>query len=169
LYGITFGNEKVQKWITSQTISVLSNVFFTQPMQVIITTIITVSICRRKTELGQEKMKEDQKFDASATVNDHLDLKEEIRPALPKTSGRVKNYDQSRSNSIKERKIRDALKKLVLHGIFMAVLFIVAYSSRNIYAFQYQNSLSQLLINDKPDSDQITSFNYVIICYSHNY
>jgi hypothetical protein len=162
MYGITFGNEKVQKWITSLLFSVICSIFLTQPIQVIITTIFPVSVLRRKTELGQEKMKEDQKFDASATVNDHLDYIEKLRPECQNALGSIENHDQSRNNSVRERKIRDILKKLVLHALFMTALFIVSYSSRNNNTFPYQNLLTRILVNDKPLNDQAVMFKNVI-------
>ena len=40
--GITFGDEKVKKWLTSFFISILSSIFFTQPIKVI---YFLLSIC----------------------------------------------------------------------------------------------------------------------------
>lgn len=44
--GIMFGNEKVQKWITSLFISFLSSIFLTQPVKMVLLTFFIVALFR---------------------------------------------------------------------------------------------------------------------------
>ena len=45
--GIEFGNEKVEKWLTSLLISILTSIFLTQPIQVICAALFFVLIFRK--------------------------------------------------------------------------------------------------------------------------
>jgi hypothetical protein len=46
-YGITFGNEKTTKWLTSLIISFFTSVLFTQPIKVFLVAMAFSAICKK--------------------------------------------------------------------------------------------------------------------------
>jgi hypothetical protein len=151
MYGISFGNEKVQKWITSVLVSVVSSVFLTQPIQVALTAIFFVSVFRKATEFYQDKVKDKSELQNSEKDDFESSYDESFRFG-PRTVGNTANFDYMRRQRLKERKLKEILKKLFLHSMFLWVLFVTAFSNRELNCFKYQNSLKKLF-TDTHSSD----------------
>ncbi len=145
MYGISFGNEKVQKWVTSLLVSVLSSVFITQPIQVTLTAIFFVSIFRKANDFYQEKVKDENKIDTSAAV-DELKVENPSFGSVTKEIGSTANVEYIRKERLKERKLKMIIKKLVLNSIFLWILYLTAFSNRDLNSFRYQNSLRNLIV-----------------------
>ena len=45
--GIEFGNDKVEKWLTSLVVSFLASIFLTQPVKTILMAFFFVIVCRK--------------------------------------------------------------------------------------------------------------------------
>jgi hypothetical protein len=150
MYGITFGNTKVQKWITSVLISIVSSVFLTQPIQLILTAVFLASVFRKATDLFQDKVK-DGHIDTSATVKEDASVGD--GPKFFNQSAVVgtntTELEFIRKQRIREQKLKGIIKRLVVHSIFLTFLFITAFSVRNTNSFNYQNALTTLF-NDYP-------------------
>jgi hypothetical protein len=146
MYGITFGNEKVQKWITSFMTSVLSSVFLTSPIQLTLNAIFMATLCRNSTDLFEDKVKEDSKIDNSAISNNQESVQENVRYGLDATS--VEVADHVKKKRLTEKKIKDVLKRCLIQAIFLSFLYITAFSVRNKNSFNYKNYLSNRFLGD---------------------
>jgi hypothetical protein len=142
--GISFGNEKVQKWITSLLFSMLSSVFLTQPIQVTLTAIFFVSVFRKATDFYKENT-EKKEIEESDNVDEQK--AHNLRPGnfqidrlLPSADVDLKEI---RLDRLKQQKLKNILKKALLHSIFLWILFVTAFSNRDLNSYKYQFSLKQ--------------------------
>jgi hypothetical protein len=160
--GITFGNEKVEKWLTSFLTSVLSSVFLTQPIQVALTTFFFVSIFRKNTEFNKDTIQK-KKIDQSDNVNEQITQNLNVKyfrnedTLLPQSSGDMKEI---RLERLKERKLKEVLKKAIMHSIFLMVLYATAFSNRNLNCFKYQSVLNNQITKANTQSFSIDLVNY---------
>jgi hypothetical protein len=145
--GITFGDEKVSKWVTSFMSSVLSSVFLTQPIQVALTTLLLVSIFRKNTEFSKVAIEDEKRIEEN---DDDDNVRTIVRARdfrnkdglLPKAHHELHAV---RLELTKQRKLKYILLKAIMQGIFLSMLFITAYSNRNLNCYKYQAALSTLI------------------------
>jgi hypothetical protein len=142
MYGITFGNEKVQKWVTSFVTSVFSSVFLTSPIQLTLNAVLMATIFRNKTDVFEDKVKDDTKIDNSAISHQE----NSVRYGLDAKSVEVADYVKRKL--LIEKKIKDILKRCLVHAIFLTFLYTTAFSVRNTNSFNYQNYLSNRFLSD---------------------
>ncbi len=67
--GITFGDEKVTKWITSLLVSFLTSLFLTQPLQVILIAFFFVLVFRKYDD--DKDFEDDHEDDGKGSLNDN--------------------------------------------------------------------------------------------------
>jgi hypothetical protein len=148
MYGISFGNEKVQKWVTSLLVSILSSVFVTQPLQVALTAVFLVSVFRKATEFYKEQVN-----DTTQIKKTDDDLLEDCQLGpMPKTIGNTVSVDYIRKERLRERKFKEIAKKVLLHSTFLWILYVTAYSNRDLNSYRYAHSLKSLLTNTEPEN-----------------
>jgi hypothetical protein len=151
--GISFGNEKVQKWITSLFFSILTSVFLTQPIQVILTAIFFASVFRKATDLYKENVEEDKKIQKEETTEE----KEDVMPAQVETATTA-SLEFIRIERKKQQTVKNILKKLFLHSMFLWILYVTSFSNRDLNSYKYQSSLKKILTNNV-DNFKINSVN----------
>jgi hypothetical protein len=140
--GISFGNEKVGKWLTSLFTSILASVFLTKPILVALTAIFFVSVFRKGTDFYKDKVEEDKK------VIENQDKIEEIEnPVLP-IVGSTASLEYIRLERRQERIVKAIFKKLFLHSIFLWILYVTAFSNRDLNSYKYHSSLSKIITNN---------------------
>jgi hypothetical protein len=141
MYGITYGNAKVQKWVTSLIVSIFSSVFLTSPIQLTLTAVFMATIFRKKTDLFQDKVKEDARIDNSVTMNENSMVN------YGKSEQAIPVHELVKKKRMTEKKIKETLKRVFVHAIFLTFLFITAVSVRNVNSFNYQAALQNLFID----------------------
>jgi hypothetical protein len=146
--GITFGEEKVSKWITSFMSSVFSSVFLTQPIQVALTTFLIVSIFRKNTEFSKVTVEDEKQI--------KVDEDDETEPVVSASQFRNQEgmlpkdhheFHTVRLERTKQRKLKQIFTKAIMHGVFLSMLFITAYSTRNLNCYNYQVALNAMISN----------------------
>lgn len=125
--GITFGNEKVEKWITSLLVSVLTSVFLTQPIQVALISVFFVTLFRKATDLYQKNDKEKE----SQFKGDHDDSRIRAKDIKDNSPPNSSELNEVRLEMLKNQQIKEIMKKILMHAVFLFVLFVVAYSNRD--------------------------------------
>jgi hypothetical protein len=165
MYGITYGNEKVQKWITSLLFSTLSSVFLTQPLQIALTAMFFVSVFRKASDFYQDKVRDENKLDAKATINRSGSL----APfgLAPKTIGNSADNYYMRRERLRERKLKEIVKKLIYQSIFLWILYVTAFSNRELNSYRYQSSLRNLMTN-KQTASSIDSVTFQFVYSGEN-
>jgi hypothetical protein len=139
LYGITFGNEKVQKWVTSFIVSVLSSVLITSPIQLSLTAVFMATVFKNRTDVFQDKNHEDMAIDISATAESQA---EAVYFGIDLSVGASPISDHIRKKRLIEKRIKDILKKILIQALFLTFLFITACSVRDSNSYIYRASLN---------------------------
>ncbi|RNA30894.1 polycystic kidney disease 1-like 2 [Brachionus plicatilis] len=135
--GISFGDEKVTKWLTSFLVSILTSFLLTQPIQVAAITFLLVLIFRKADSLTN--------FDDSIELENHYQPSEETAPATDyhKTKN-VSPCDSKRERYIRQKQAVTMLREIVFYSIFLIILFVVTYTNKDTKSFNYQQSLRNL-------------------------
>jgi hypothetical protein len=162
--GISFGNEKVSKWLTSLFTSILTSVFLTQPIQVALTAIFFASIFRKGTEFYKDKAEDDKKIPENEDFVEEIENLNSLQPIV----GNTASLEYIRLERKKERIVKDILKKLFLHSIFLWILYVTAFSNRDLNSFKYHSSLSKIMTNNV-NGFKINSIDDVILYVSINF
>jgi hypothetical protein len=136
----------------------LSSIFLTQPIQVTLTAIFFVSIFRKATDLYKENTEKKQ-IQKSDNVDNQKN--ESLQPSnfqkdllLPSEESDLKDIKLDR---LKQKKLKDILKKAFLHAIFLWILYVTAFSNRDLNSYKYQDSLLQAIGHVKAKSSSIKS------------
>ncbi|GAB1597495.1 polycystic kidney disease protein 1-like 2 [Argonauta hians] len=153
-YGITFGNEKCTKWISSMLISFFSSVFITEPIKVFVLAILLSLILKKPAEEDEEEeetleMAEDEEF---------LHSSNGFGAAKPKKSA-YKPPDQEslgkmREQRLKEIKMWEVIKEITYYAFFLWILMVISYRNRSPDAFRTKVSLENILVHH-PSNDFI--------------
>ncbi len=122
----------------------LSSVFLTQPIQVTLTAIFFVSVFRKATDLYKENtekkdIEESDNVDEQKAHSLHAGNFQRDR-LLPSAEADLKEI---RLERLKQQKLKNILKKAFLHAMFLWILFITAFSNRDLNSYIYQKSLKQ--------------------------
>ncbi|CAF0880040.1 unnamed protein product, partial [Brachionus calyciflorus] len=128
---VSFGDEKVQKWLTSLVVSVLASVLLTQPIQVALVAFFFVVIFKssddKKTEMVSYGKNKSKNYSKSDIVSNESDSK---NPSL-----KEQDHDIIRQKKIKEKKILRIFMNIIFQALFLSILYIVAYSNRDYNSF----------------------------------
>jgi hypothetical protein len=58
-------------------------------------------------------------------------------------------FHSVRLERTKQRKLKQIFMKAIMHGVFLSMLFVTAFSNRNLNCFNYQVALRTLISNPK--------------------
>jgi hypothetical protein len=160
--GIEFGQEKVTKWLTSLFVSFLSSVLITQPAQVILLAVLLVLIFRRYDDKSDFEM--DHEDDGRSLNKKWHNI--EQNKELFGTEANIKSLslleqaelEEARRARLKKVRMMKALQEIVIYLIFLASLFIVAYSNYGISSYNYQRTIKNMIA---PIGTKETDFNKV--------
>jgi hypothetical protein len=160
--GISFGNEKVQKWITSFLTSVLSSILLTQPIQVALTSFFFVSVFRKSTDLFKDKsekkhIQEVKNVSERINENSRIENFRSLNNAQPATSVELRDV---RLERLKQRKLKQVLKRIVLNSVFLFVLYATAMSNRDLNSYRYQDSLARNIANSQSQANSIQQVSF---------
>lgn len=156
IQGITFGDEKCSKWITSLVVSFITSIFLTQPVKVILITFFLVAVFRKSDdssdlEDGDSNEKELKKWQFN---DDNLESQNKDNSFnSPNLNHDEIGLNQSELKEIKQKKIRlnnarKLVNELIFNLVFLSVLFFVSYTNKDVNSFNYKNSVQSLIIND---------------------
>ncbi|KAF0300768.1 Polycystic kidney disease protein 1-like 2 [Amphibalanus amphitrite] len=141
-YGITFGNEKTTKWLTSLMISFISSVLLTQPIKVLLTAMFVSAVCK-KLDDGHDDIDDDEK-DPELQADEewmhvprkkNTDRKVKYQPVDPAKIEAAKRERQ------KEIKMWDILQEMAAYAFFLWVLLTISYGSRDPNCYLIRESL----------------------------
>jgi hypothetical protein len=153
IQGITFGDDKCSKWITSLVVSFITSILLTQPVKVILITFFLVAVFRKSdddNELGEIDSNEN-------VLNDWKSEEDDLESQFEKNKHNLSDEDiginQEDLKEIKAKKIKlnnakKLLNELVFNSVFLFVLFFVSYTNKDVNSFNYKSSIESLIIND---------------------
>lgn len=118
-YSLMWGGEKSARWLLSVVLSVTGDVFISQPIKILIVSLIVASQCGRALRLR-----------GSAQDSN-------IQPMFHLSSDEIKQAKKFKTN---ERKMFKFIKELIFFLLFFLLLMIVCYSDKNEHRYQLTDS-----------------------------
>ncbi|XP_036357895.1 polycystin-1-like isoform X2 [Octopus sinensis] len=157
-YGITFGNEKCTKWISSMLISFFSSVFITEPIKVFGMAILLSLILKKPAEEEEEgedetlEMGEDEEFLHSANgFGAAKPKKTAYKPPDQEALGKM------REQRLKEIKMWEVIKEIIFYAFFLWILMVISYRNRSPWAYRTKYALENILVHTGNDFSEITN------------
>ena len=115
-YSLMWGGEKSAHWLTSVVLSLSGDVIISQPIKIILVSVIIASLCACRKNITSE----------SKSVGEQIP--EPVHTAVDLSSVDV---ERARKYKIKERKMYAYLKELTFSLLFFVLLLIVCYGDKN--------------------------------------
>ncbi|KAK7024484.1 hypothetical protein SK128_010796 [Halocaridina rubra] len=148
-YGISFGNTKATKWVTSLVISFFSSVLFVQPIKIVLVTLF-VSLISKPDNLDDDDADEDEEDPElesdEAWLHPKVGGPRESKMTHKKTDPVA--LQRHREQRQKELEMHAIIKELLSYFIFLWLLYILSYGNRNPNDFYLNQSLMQSFINE---------------------
>lgn len=137
--GITFGDEKVSKWLGSFISGIFSSLLITQPIQVALTTTLIVLLFRKTENFTNF---DDTDINLNSIDESEFDLDK-------KSFTYYKQIDRQKMQEIKikflrEKKAKAILREVLVYSIFLIVLFFVSYTNKDLNSYVYQNQVQKM-------------------------
>ncbi|KAG1670785.1 Location of vulva defective 1 [Nymphon striatum] len=163
-YGITFGNEKTSKWLTSIVVSVLASITFTQPVKVFLVSILLSLVCRSidsdhddaDDDEEQPELLEEEKY----LHYNHVKLVK--RRFNMNRENLTRKYQQkltkARRTRFKDMMMWQILGRILAYLLFLFIILILSYGNRDPNAFYLRQSLKNNFIKE---GDLFNDFNKV--------
>lgn len=155
IQGITFGDEKVRRWLTSLVISVLASLLIVQPIEVALLAFLFVAIFRKADD---ERDFEFDHLDDGRPLNyKYVKVKESrslfidienFQDGMYKKVGfeSLENdeIDEARLRRINEIKMWKLLREIFFYSMFVWILVIVSYGNTDNNFYVYQKGLKNM-------------------------
>ena len=125
-YSLMWGKEIAEQWLASLLISNAQDVFVVQPAKVMLAVIVITMLFSRNNKNKSSDAAEG-KCDERDAYDDDLDFLSDD----PKQRFRQSLLEKMRIRSKKEAHLTDMVKEIILHLIFMFLLAVVCYGSKN--------------------------------------
>ncbi|XP_037070763.1 location of vulva defective 1-like [Pollicipes pollicipes] len=155
-YGITFGNEKSTKWITSLFISFFSSVLLVQPLKVFLTAIV-ISAIFKNVNLGSDDANEDEEDPHLSSDEEWLVGHSGKRPP-PANAGSP--YDKELLKQIRKQRMKEIemgviVREIISYALFLWILFVLSYDNRDPNAYFLQKNIQNAFVKE----GDLTNFN----------
>lgn len=149
--GITFGNEKVNKWLTSFVVSILTSFLLTQPLQIALITTFFVYIVRKIDSLTNfVYVVDDVETLKNFSSNEFTNLEDELRIIKHEMGSVYKiEIEKLKRKMINHRRAKLAIKEILAYLIFILILYLVIYGNKNKNSFHYKNHLAKVFETEK--------------------
>ena len=149
--GITFGNEKVNKWLTSFLISILTSFFITQPFQIALITTFFVYIVRKIDSLTNfVYLVPDAELLENCNSNEFTDLEDDLRIIKHEMESVYSiEIEKLKRKMINHNRAKLAIKEVLSYLIFISFLYLLIYGNKNKNSFHYKNHLEKAFETQK--------------------
>ncbi|CAF0876239.1 unnamed protein product, partial [Brachionus calyciflorus] len=162
MQGINLGDEKVRKWLTSFLVSVVSSVFLTQPIKIVLTAFVVILICRKSNDIADTQHdgdEDDLTFENKRQLNKDQRFEKYREYTISVDAGKLSQdeINEARKNRESEVMFWKMVKEVTGFFIFMMILFVFSYSTRDPNAFHYKSQISAFLIGEEFDKIKTTN------------
>ncbi|CAH1793770.1 unnamed protein product [Owenia fusiformis] len=154
-YGIDFGDIKCKQWISSMIMSMFMSIFLTQPIKVFLIAIFFSLVFKKSEEEDEDveqdeeevELQHDEELLHSSSITAPLNAKPRkvaYRPPDPKA------LEKAREHRVKELKMFDIIREIVLYGVYLWVLMVISYGFRDPDARRVVENMESLYV-ERPD------------------
>lgn len=165
-YSMVWGTEKSNKWITSVVVSLVQDIFFIQPLKVILVASLLSILLRKPPEEDREEVQDGEVAEISSTeIEGSNPVEDELQS--PKTLSELYTPPDplkvaiARQKRVKEVKMWKFVFKFALHFVFALLLAVVCYGGIGSDRFRLNKNMEDIF-NAKLDK-----VGYEVICISH--
>ncbi|XP_071043251.1 location of vulva defective 1-like [Parasteatoda tepidariorum] len=155
-YGIEFGDEKTSKWLTSLVVSFFSSLLVTQPIKIILMTIVMSCICRSANYEDDDA--DDDEEDPYLKSDEEYLHEGQKKKRLTYQPMDTTALEEARKEREKEVKMHSMIREILTYFFFLWVITILSYGNRDPSNFYLREALINGFI--KP-GDIYTDFNFV--------
>lgn len=156
-YGITFGNEKCTKWISSMLISFFSSVFITEPIKVFGMAILLSLILKNPAE--EDEGEEEDETVEMGDDEEFLHTNDGFGAARPRKSAYKppdpERLERMRAQRLKEIKMWEVIKEVIVYTFFLWILMVISYRNRSPWAYRTKYALEKQLVETDNDFSSI--------------
>ncbi|KAG1652539.1 Polycystic kidney disease protein 1-like 2 [Nymphon striatum] len=141
-YGITFGNDKTTKWFTSLIVSFLCSIFLTQPIKVMLVTLLLSMVCKN---INQDEDDADEDEEEPELADDeewtHTAAGFSKKSNLPDILN-SKEVMNARERREKEVKMYAIAREILSYLFFLWILLTISYGNRDPNAIMLKNTIT---------------------------
>ncbi|XP_066283047.1 polycystin-2-like protein 2 [Branchiostoma lanceolatum] len=141
-YTLSFGRAKAEAWLIAFLTSFLMDMFLLQPVKLMAAAVGVVLIFRKPMnddELPPAETTEDEEY--LDILPKHLPP-EDVVTELPGDAVLA----EDRARRLRKKKVRGAVKEILLYGMFVCVLMLTSYGERSSLAFHMNKAVSGYVV-----------------------
>ncbi|XP_064641904.1 uncharacterized protein LOC135496476 isoform X2 [Lineus longissimus] len=152
-YGVSFGEVKCKKWITSMMIAFLMSVFITQPIKVFLVALFFSLVLKKADDDGDED--EEDEEEPELQYDEQWLNQPNGQGTFGVTKPRMIAYkppdpvqlEKYRENRLKELKMYSIIKEVLSYCLYVWVLLSVSYSFRDPDSYTLQDEMVNVFIH----------------------
>ncbi|XP_053382148.1 uncharacterized protein LOC123562231 [Mercenaria mercenaria] len=155
LYSMQWGKEKANEWLITFVLSFFQSVIVVQPIKVLCL-VAFIACVLKKPDLGEEgdctaelnnaisRHEEEVYAKGSAAIDEIAKRRREANESLePPDTEKLEAQRQAR---LKEMKMEEILKEIMIYGFFVLVLFFLSYQQRDLQSFYYTENMKNMFL-----------------------
>ncbi|CAH1263488.1 PKD1L3 [Branchiostoma lanceolatum] len=143
MYTLSFGRAKAEAWLITFITSFVTDMFLLQPVKLMAAAVGVVLIFRKP-------MNDDELTPAETTDDEeYLDIlpkhlpSDDVVTELPGDAVLA----EDRARRLRKKKVRGAVKEILLYGMFVCVLMLTSYGERSSLAFHMNKAVSGYVVD----------------------
>ncbi|KAL4239723.1 hypothetical protein ACF0H5_000526 [Mactra antiquata] len=155
LYSMEWGKDKANEWLITFVLSFFQSVIVVQPIKVLCL-VAFIACVLKKPDLDEEGDCTDELRNAIAKYDEEVSAKG--ASAIDEIAKRRRNanetleppdnakLEEQRQARMKEMKMEEILKEIMVYGFFVLVLFFLSYQQRDLQSYYYTDNMKNMFL-----------------------
>lgn len=150
LYGVTFGKEKSEKWLTSMLVSFFQSVVVIQPFKVLVIAAFFALIIKDPNKEEEQEEAPDPALNADEEFIETGAEREPRKISLLSKPPDAKKLEAARRLRLKQCEMKAIIKEIITHFLVVCVVLTVAYGNHDNRSFAMSNEVKNILVDGDP-------------------
>lgn len=165
IQGINLGDEKVKKWLTSFITSILSSIFLTQPIKIVLTAFVVILICRKSndaSDIEHDADEDDSTYENKRSLNKDSRFNE-YRNIEIYNVGKLNSDEMNEARKKRESEVKfwKMTKEVTAYFVFLMLLFTFSYSIRASSSYSYKAQIEKFILGKQFEKVKTKYFYYI--------
>jgi len=148
-YGLTFGKEKSEGWISSMMISFWQDVLVSQPLKVFAAAMFFALVIKDPNKAEEENEQENNELNPDEEAIHSKKQGSEEEKALRKIGfvdkpPNPEKLEAARLLKVKQKEMKTIIREVIQYFVFLCVLLVIAYGSRDPMAFTVTSAMRNM-------------------------
>ncbi|XP_022801964.1 uncharacterized protein LOC111339550, partial [Stylophora pistillata] len=153
-YGLTFGKEKSAGWLSSMMISFWQDVLISQPLKVFAAAMFFAVVIKDPNKAEEENEQEANELNADEEAIHTKSQNSEEEKTLRKIGfvdkpPNEEKLEYARRLKVKQKAMKVIIREIVQYFVFLSVLLVVAYGSRDPMGYQVTSAMRDMFEEGK--------------------